>query len=72
MIKKYGVEFIGQSNEVKQKIGESKKQKTDADIDASTAKRRFTKFNRYGNENFVNPEKAKQTCMAKYGVECAL
>lgn len=31
-----------------------------------------TKLERYGNENFVNSEKAKKTNLNKYGVECTL
>ena len=32
---------------------------------------RETKLERYGNETFVNPEKAKITCLEKYGVDNA-
>jgi len=32
---------------------------------------KLTKLERYGNENFVNIAKAKQTCLDKYGVESA-
>ena len=28
-----------------------------------------TKLEKYGNENFTNPEKSKKTCLEKYGVE---
>lgn len=32
---------------------------------------RKTKLERYGNETFVNPEKAKKTCLKKYGTDNA-
>jgi hypothetical protein len=33
------------------------------------SKIRETKLERYGSETFVNPEKAKKTCLEKYGVD---
>ena len=35
------------------------------------AKIKNTKLKKYGNESYVNPEKAKLTCVKKYGVDNA-
>lgn len=35
-------------------------------------KAKATKLKRYGNENYVNHDLAKRTCLKKYGVECVL
>ena len=45
-------------------------------IYSSTDKDRYiamkkTKLEKYGDENYVNPEKCKQTCLEKYGVDNA-
>ncbi len=39
--------------------------------DAMVDKRRQTNKALYGNENYTNPEKMKQTCLEKYGATCS-
>lgn len=39
-------------------------------IDEITRKGKSTRLEKYGDENYVNPQKTKKTCMEKYGVGC--
>ena len=39
------------------------------DIPGSVEKIKQTKKEKYGDENYNNPEKNKKTCLERYGVE---
>ena len=68
-LEKYGVEHYTQTNEYKEKFKEMWENKTDEEINDIVNKVKKTKFILYGDENYVNVDKAKKTCLEKYGVE---
>ena len=68
-LNRYGVEYYPQTNEYKDKFKEIWENKTDEEINNIVNKVKKTKFILYGDENYVNVEQAKKTCLEKYGVE---
>ena len=64
-IKKYGVEYAITNDNIKNKIQEKLKTQY-KDIAIKSCQ---TKLKRYGDENYNNSEKSKQTCLEKYGTE---
>lgn len=71
---KYGVDFVGQVQEFKDKSAETYKQTYKEHGDEIRAKIRQTCLERYGNENVSQTdewkEKHRRTNMERYGVEC--
>ena len=71
-IERYGG-FTMQSDQLRDKVEQTLLDKygkrSTFEIDAVKSKSKQTKLERYGNSNFVNTEKAKLTCMQKYGVD---
>jgi DNA-binding CsgD family transcriptional regulator len=55
--------------EVAKKISDMLSNKTEEQVKETVKKRRKTKEEKYGNADYFNIEKYKQTCMQKYGVE---
>ena len=66
--KKYGNEIASKAQVIKDKISKANLEKSESEKAKIQLKARITKLHRYGNENFVNPKKAKSTCMKRYGV----
>ena len=72
-LEKYGVEYVSQVQSIKDKMqttllnnyGVTSPLKNNNILQ----KAQEIKENKYGNKNFNNREKAKQTCLEKYGVE---
>lgn len=52
------------------KRSETLKGKTQEYFDNITKKVKLTKLKKYGDENYINIEKYRQTCLDKYGVDC--
>ncbi len=72
ILSRYGVESALQSDEIRDKIATVCLEKYGHQYPLSNkiiqAKGRETKFKKYGDVNFNNPKKCKQTCLTKYGV----
>lgn len=64
-IKKYGVEYVITNKNIRNEIQEKLKPQY-KDI---TIKSRQTKLERYGDPNYSNIKKQRQTCLEKYGVK---
>ena len=68
-LEKYGVENIGQSQENKLKVQNTWKNKSQEEVDSIVNQTKQTKLERYGDETYVNADKAKQTKLERYGDE---
>jgi hypothetical protein len=70
-LKKYGIPHIAQLDWVKSKMAESNLKNHNginaAGTEETIKKSKKTRFERYGNENYVNPEKTKETNLERYG-----
>jgi hypothetical protein len=70
-IKNYGVENISQTNIWKEKVTKHNLEvygcEWSVQAEEFKCKSRQTKYLKYGNETFTNPEKIAQTCLQKYG-----
>lgn len=64
-IERYGAKSNGK------KISESLQNRTQEEIDKATLAIKRTKFEKYGDENYNNLEKTKQTLFNKYEVTCS-
>lgn len=70
-LERYGVEYSGASSIHKQKLSNTWSSKTRSEKQSIMKKIRQTKLDRYGDENYVNSEKARTTCLEKYGTDVA-
>ena len=67
MIKKYGVFPYTKSEEYKQTMSNIWKNRTEEEINDIVRKTKDTKFKRYGNENYNNFDKLKETTIKTHG-----
>lgn len=65
----YGTEHPSQSSIVKDKSKHVKASKSEDEIIAANIKRKQTLLYKYGDEKYNNRNKAKETCIKKYGVD---
>lgn len=76
ILEKYGVDNISNSKEIKDKKVETCLRNFGVDYPQQSKeilqKGKSTKFEKYGDENYVNIEKAKKTNLEKYGFEFPL
>lgn len=74
--KKYGVEYISQSKDIKEKVKNTWNNKTKEQINEITDKHKKTNLKKYGVEYITQSnlikEKVKKTNLKKYGVEIPL
>lgn len=68
MMERYGVENSMSVKEFRDSVSNSHKARTKEQIENSTHKRQQTKLNKYGDANYHNIDKTKQTMMQRYGV----
>ena len=67
MIERYGVFPYTKSEEYKQTMSRIWKNRTDKEINDIVKKTKDTKFKRYGNENYNNFDKLKETTIKNHG-----
>ena len=68
-LKKYGSENISKSEYGKKLLSSAIKKVHEERGNEIIAKIKATKLKRYGDENYVNKEKCKETCIEKYGTK---
>jgi len=68
-LKKYGVKYVSQNDEIKKKFTEKLQNKTIEERHEITKKTKKTKLEKYGDENYTNVTKGKETKLEKYGDE---
>lgn len=70
-LEKYGVEFTGQLDSVKQAVSNAALNRTDEERNSISEKRKQTNIEKYGVENPIQNEEIKkrieETCLKKYG-----
>lgn len=66
---KYNVSNVMDISEVRNKNSKSIKKAWSKNKESIVGKTKKTKKERYGNENYVNIKKIKETCLKKYGVD---
>lgn len=67
LLRLYGVENISQVPEIAEKIQEKFRNMSDDDKAAINLKIKKTKYERYGDANYCNPDKAKDTIIDRFG-----
>lgn len=70
-LEKYNTKYSITTEQVKEKIKQTKKERYGDENYNNIQKMKQTKKEKYGNESYVNPEKAKETNMNRYGVTVA-
>ena len=68
-LKKYGVVNNSQLVSNKEKIKNTYKNKTSEEKAQINVKRKATKLDKYNDENYNNRNKAKETCLNRYGID---
>ncbi len=68
MLEKYGVLNPMTKTEFREKIAISHSERTEEDIKKTVEQRKQTSLEKYGNENYRNDDKIKETLQNRYGV----